>query len=291
MPRLRFWGLLLWLLSTPASAFDHVVLISIDGLRADAISKAATPAIQRLLARAIYTLNAHAVIPSYTMPNHTSMLTGLDPQQHGITWNHRRLDSYSEQTIFTILETKGMSTAAFVAKPKLEFLLRAADTAHIEPKPESEQLFTGKSVRNITRLFTTQWDNAPPAFSFIHLREPDSAGHEYEWMSDEYFNAVSLADAAVDKMVENIDASAVAHSTVIIITSDHGGSGNNHAADLPENRTIPWVVILPEAHQAVVIRTSIRSYDTLPTILALLKVEFEEPISGQVPTEVLKAIK
>jgi len=292
MSCLRHGGLLLlWLLSTPVYAFEHVVLISVDGLRPDAISAQTTPNIHRLLKRAIYTMQAKAVKPSFTMPNHTSMLTGLDSKEHGVNWNHQRPDSYSGKTVFTILEDEGKSTSAFVAKPKLEFLLREVDTVHIEPSPEIEQLLTGNSARNIARLFIKTWNSAPAAFTLIHLREPDSVGHEYEWMSDEYFAAVSHADTAIGKIVEEIELSTNTNNTAMIITADHGGSGNNHGEDLTENRIIPWIVILPELQQSIVIHSSIKTYDTMPTILSLLEIKINGTLRGVVPQEVLAKIK
>ncbi len=291
MPRLRCFALiLLWLLAVPVYAFDHVVLISVDGLRGDAINGQAAPNIDRLLKRAIYTLDARAVTPTHTMPNHTSMLTGLSPEQHGITWNHQRLDSYDGQTVFTILKNKGTSTAAYVAKSKLAFLLRDTSFVHIEPKPDGDLLFTGESSKNITQLFAKRWETTPTAFTLVHLREPDSAGHAYEWMSDEYFAAVSHADKAVGEIIAAIETSPQANQTALIITADHGGSGDHHGADLPENRKIPWIVLLPGSQQSTVIQSSVKTYDTMPTILTLLEIGSDGPINERVPQEVLEAI-
>src|SRR5437763_1437554 len=65
----------------------RVVLISLDGLRPDAVTPTNMPTVARLAKEGAATANAQTVLPSLTLPAHTSMLTGLVPDRHGITWN------------------------------------------------------------------------------------------------------------------------------------------------------------------------------------------------------------
>src|SRR5690606_34556114 len=57
----------------------HVVVISVDGLRPDAIEKFGAKNIQRLIREGSYSLEATTILPSKTLPSHTSMLTGTEP--------------------------------------------------------------------------------------------------------------------------------------------------------------------------------------------------------------------
>ena len=66
---------------------EHVVIISIDGLRPDLLIQAEAPNIRGLLKAGSYTFWARTVAEGYTLPAHASMLTGVSPQKHGITWN------------------------------------------------------------------------------------------------------------------------------------------------------------------------------------------------------------
>jgi predicted AlkP superfamily pyrophosphatase or phosphodiesterase len=59
----------------PVSVSRHVV-VSIDGLRPDAISTYGAATLQRLMREGSYTLCASTIHPSTTLPSHTSMLTG-----------------------------------------------------------------------------------------------------------------------------------------------------------------------------------------------------------------------
>ncbi len=61
----------------------RVLLIIVDGLRADAVTAHWTPYLSFLMSRGAYALNAHATMPSVTIANITSMLTGQTPGAHG----------------------------------------------------------------------------------------------------------------------------------------------------------------------------------------------------------------
>src|SRR5687768_12001173 len=75
---------------------NHVVVISIDGLRPDAIAKFNPRTIQRLMKGGSFTLEAKTISLSKTLPSHTSMLTGLDLEQHGVTWNEDRTNGHAD---------------------------------------------------------------------------------------------------------------------------------------------------------------------------------------------------
>src|SRR5579885_2793703 len=64
-----------------------VVLFSVDGMRPDGLQLADTPTVDALIADGAATMTAQAVMPSVTLPCHTSMLRGVDTPRHGITSN------------------------------------------------------------------------------------------------------------------------------------------------------------------------------------------------------------
>ena len=71
----------------PASVSRHVIVVSIDGLRPDAIETYGASTMQRLIREGSYTLSGRTIDPSKTLPSHTSMLTGQPPERHGVLWN------------------------------------------------------------------------------------------------------------------------------------------------------------------------------------------------------------
>jgi predicted AlkP superfamily pyrophosphatase or phosphodiesterase len=62
----------------------RVLIISIDGLRSDVVTKNNTPNLQALTQKGAYTFNAQSQVPTFTIPNHVSMVTGVRPITHGV---------------------------------------------------------------------------------------------------------------------------------------------------------------------------------------------------------------
>ena len=71
----------------PLPAVNRVLIISVDGLRPDLALCADTPCLHRLLNQGCFTFWARTTEMSITLPSHTSMLTGVTPQRHRVTWN------------------------------------------------------------------------------------------------------------------------------------------------------------------------------------------------------------
>src|SRR5262245_40042566 len=72
------------------SPSSRVLLISCDGLRPDAIDKAGLSNIQSLIAAGSYQPRGRNQNPPVTLPNHTSMVTGLSVDSHGVRGNHEQ---------------------------------------------------------------------------------------------------------------------------------------------------------------------------------------------------------
>ena len=122
---------LAWILSSLAPAVaapaDHVVLISIDGLRPEFYLDTTWPApqIQQMAAEGVAAEGVVGVFPSVTYPSHTSMVTGALPVRHGIMnnqpfdpngqtgrwyWHERAI---AVPTLWDAARAVGAKTAAF----------------------------------------------------------------------------------------------------------------------------------------------------------------------------------
>jgi len=107
----------------PQDSDQNVLLVTIDTLRADALSSyggpAATPNLDALAARgARFTFaHAHSVL---TLPSHTTIFTGRYPYEHGVRDNNGYRVRGGEVTIATRLKALGFATAAFVGAFTLE---------------------------------------------------------------------------------------------------------------------------------------------------------------------------
>jgi hypothetical protein len=67
-------------------------------------------------------------------------------------------------------------------------------------------------------------------YSFVHFHNPDTAGHASGWGGTAYNNAVALVDDYLGQIFSLVETNAALKGkTAIILTSDHGGTGTNHA--------------------------------------------------------------
>jgi len=103
---------------TPAPLARRVLILSIDGLRPDAIALAPMPTLTALMYSGAYSLSAQTIYPSSTLPSHTSMLSGLCPKKHGVNWNdYIPENGYAQVTdLFDIAHAAGLQTVMYVGK-------------------------------------------------------------------------------------------------------------------------------------------------------------------------------
>ena len=77
----------LLVLTGPAMAADPLILISIDGFRADYLARGQTPNLAALAKEGVRASAMHPAFPSLTFPNHYTLVTGLYPDHHGVVGN------------------------------------------------------------------------------------------------------------------------------------------------------------------------------------------------------------
>src|SRR5450432_3097772 len=75
-------------------AYSPLILISIDGYRADYIDRKLSPNLAALAADGVRATALRSAFPTLTFPNHYTMVTGLYPDHHGIV-NNRFVDPVS----------------------------------------------------------------------------------------------------------------------------------------------------------------------------------------------------
>jgi predicted AlkP superfamily pyrophosphatase or phosphodiesterase len=259
---------------------DHVVVISIDGLRPDAIAAYRTPTLRRLLGEGSYTLDARTILPSKTLPSHTSMLTGAEPAAHGITWNSDRTSAHGHlatPTVFALARARGFHTAAFFSKSKFHHLEMAGTLDHAQsPRGSNGKLPAATTTDSVAAYLARE----RPNLLFVHIGEPDHAGHLWGWMSGRYGRAVQKADGAVAEVLRAADGAFGSGGYTVILTADHGGHGRNHGSADPRDVTIPWVAWGEGVRKGTVLPAGVRTTDTAATALWLLGVARPATVTG-----------
>jgi predicted AlkP superfamily pyrophosphatase or phosphodiesterase len=259
---------------------DHVVVVSIDGLRPDAIHAFQARTLQRLVAEGAWSLEAETVYPSKTLPSHTSMLTGLVPARHGVLWNTDRTLVHGVvgvPTIFELARAEGFTTAAFFSKAKLRHLQKPGSLDHTQAPRGLEVMAATRTVEDAGRYMRFR----RPNLLFVHIAEPDVAGHTFGWMGGAYRAAVQRADAALHQVMKSADAAYGVGAWTLIVTADHGGSGHGHGSDHPDDMQIPWLAWGAGVEPGK-LAAGIRTVDTAATALWLLGVPAPAGLDGAV---------
>jgi predicted AlkP superfamily pyrophosphatase or phosphodiesterase len=264
----------------PCCQIEHVVIISIDGLRPDAWEQANTPTLDALRTAGAYSPSAQAVLPSVTLVNHASMLGGMSPEKHGIDWNidAPELGKINGPTLFTVARDAGLTTAMVVGKPKLEHL--------VLPGSVDSYVYAGFLDTQVAAQARAVIQAGLPDILFIHLPDVDTAGHASGWMSPGQLLVIGNTDGLIGELVATLDAGQYLSKTLLIVTSDHGGVGTFHGTDSPEEITIPWLAVGPGVPAGVILQSDIVMYDTAATALHALNIPIPEVWDGRPVLEI-----
>ena len=223
----------------PVAAVEHVVIISVDGLRPDVMLRAKTPNIRRLMESGSFTLWARTVPLSITLPSHTSMLTGVTPDRHGVLWNGDLPEPAYPlvPTIFQTATRAGVTTALVTGKTKFVALdrLGSVDWSHVAKAKDADVGVAAVAVLRDHR----------PGLTFVHFPGGDAAGHSKGWGSPEQIAAVGSIDKSIGLIIDALEDTGLRESTVVILSADHGGAGKSHGPNDPRSRHIPWIASGP----------------------------------------------
>ncbi|MEM0963686.1 MAG: alkaline phosphatase family protein [Bacteroidota bacterium] len=253
---------------------ETVIHISVDGLRSDAVIEFidALPTFARLRAQGAFTDNARTT-PNFgnTLPNHTSQITGRvvsGGRGHGWDTNrdpdptvtlHSNRGSYVA-SVFGVASDAGLRTGLYASKVKFFLFDRSYGPDHGAPdttgaddgRDKIDTYIYDANTNDLVDQLLADLETTPGGYHFLHIRDPDTVGHRFGWRLwgwHPYMRAVRKADRLIGRVLAAVDADPdLSRGTVVIVTSDHGGSGHDHGApnpadyDDPRDYTIPFYV-------------------------------------------------
>jgi predicted AlkP superfamily pyrophosphatase or phosphodiesterase len=234
-----------------------VIILSIDGLRPDAIELAPMPHLMELMKTGAYSLTAQTIHPSATLPSHASMLTGLCPKKHGVDWNDYIPERGIAQGVdlFDIAHAAGLQTVMYVGKEKLQQVTAASSVDRFVWINDRDKVV----MENLLADFPDDFD-----LLFIHFATTDDMGHVYGWLSPEQLSVVYRADEALGSLLSALDKKGLRDETLLIITADHGGHNKGHGTSMPVDMTIPWIAS-GDGVEAKQLQTPVHTMDTAAT--------------------------
>lgn len=238
----------------------RVLLVSIDGLGAELLATCRTPVLDRLAREGVAAARARTVDPPFTLPSHTSMLSGLPPSVHGVRWNdYQPGEPVDVETVFTTCRRKGLRCGLFAAKDKFVHFA--------EHEPGVERFALGGKPRQIFARALRYLETRDPDFAFVHVGDVDAIGHALGWGSAVQRDAVERIDRELGEFLEAAGRTGSGRLAVIV-TADHGGTGRHHGRERADYR-IPWL-LWGDGIEPRRIEDPVSILDTAPTVLALL---------------------
>lgn len=274
----------------------RVLIVTFDGIRVDALAKANTPNIDRLIREGAASMATRDVMPSITLPNYTSHLTGSGPEVHGVVDNKWKVDNY--QIVAVERDEDGYFPSSFsVLKEKAPDVKTAFYwnwkplIGPYNPKAFDDKLYAEDGEYSVLcdRAFEFIKANRDSRqFVFLYTVHTDHVGHRFEWMSDEYIKSIEEEDAKIGELFEKLRAEGLYEGTHIMFFSDHGGVGRAHGGVSPEEMIVPWVVRGPGIKRGFEITEANNTVNTAATVLRLLGVEQPLCWTGEVPESIFE---
>ncbi len=280
------------LLAGHSAAPPNVVLITIDTLRADRLScygaeRVSTPAIDRLASEGVRFANAASTVP-FTLPAHSSIMTGTYPPFHGVRENVGYALDASLPTLAEELAAGGWSTGGFVSAFVLDSrwgIARGFDTYYDDFDLESDETRNLGAVQRDGRETLAEalrWLDAgerPPFFLWLHLFEPHDPYTPPEPFASRhagrpYDGEVAYADSIVGELRAGLEARGLLDATLLVLTADHGEGLGQHGEGFhgffvyDSTVRVPLIVRLPGGELGGrVIEDVVSHVDLLPTLL------------------------
>ena len=223
-----------------APPYSPLILISLDGYRADYIERGLSPNLATLAHGGVHAQALRPAFPTLTFPNHYTIVTGLYPDHHGIV-NNRMVDPasgkrfvYSDpkttadpswwggEPLWVSVERQG-GHAATVFWP-------GSDVAIDGVRPDHWLTFDAKMTPTARVDQALAWLDLPPAqrpgFVTLYFEQVDHAAHNFGPDSKETDAALRELDAALGHLLDGLRQRGIADTANLVIVSDHGGTAS-----------------------------------------------------------------
>lgn len=268
-----------------ATPKPRVLLIFVDGFIPDAIATTDTPAIDRLMSRAAYSLEARAESTTISGSGYSTFLTGVHWDKHGVPDNEftsPRYDAWPH--VFKRIKAARPSAVTVHAncwKPIEDLLV-------IPTGPDHRFFFDykdGDCDAKQTEALEAHLRAGEVDIAVIMYGELDETGHSednahYDPDDPLYKRMLSRIDGYIGRLLDAIEARP-GENWLVILSADHGGSrGLGHGHNIPEHRRIPLIVSGRAAARGVIWPPP-SAADVVPTALRHLGIPIPPDLDGR----------
>lgn len=221
------------------NAQNKVLIIGIDGTRPDALLAAKTPNLDKLWQNGAYTFKAKTDDLSWSGVCWTSMLTGVWKEKHNVYGNGYENPNTEEYPHFFNLarqQQPNLRTYSIINWSPIHNILKETDATVMTHK-----LTDGLVTKSVTSALKNEDVDA----MFVHLDNVDHAGHStgFTPSNPKYIRAIEKTDKKIGKIVKALKKrkNYANENWLILVSTDHGGSGTNHGEATPEHTTTFYI--------------------------------------------------
>ena len=218
--------------SVVARPANPVILVSVDGLRADYLRRGITPIISGLAARGVTTSAMRPSFPSLTFPNHYTLVTGMRPDHHGVvnnTMQDAELGRFSMSIRSAVEDARWWNdaepiwvTAEKAGIPTATMFWPGSEAAVGGVRPRRWLRFDGAMPEpaRVDQLLAWLDEQPRPGLATLYFDTVDHDGHEYGPDSRQVNAAMAKVDAQIGRLLAGLQQRGI--DANIIIVADHG---------------------------------------------------------------------
>jgi len=288
----------------------NVLLITLDTTRADRLgsygyASAETPRLDRLAEEGV--LFETATTPTaFTLPSHSSILTGLYPPFHGVRLNGGVALADVQTTLAESLAGSGYRCGAVMGAFVLDQRWGLSqgfeqfdDEFEMAPDQKLDLAGVQRPADRVVDL-GLEWleaDDGRPFFAWLHFYDPHIPYEPPEpyatrfagrGKSGLYDGEIAFTDSQLGRVFDWLEERGLAENTVVVVVGDHGESLGDHGEKehgyyiYDATVRVPLIVRVPGADlEGIRVPAQVRTIDVLPTVLDLVGVEAPDPLHGE----------
>lgn len=283
-----FFTLLLLSIAAPLSAAEkekHVLLLGIDGCRFDAIQKAKTPNLDRLVANGIYSPSALILGDRYRKndtisgPGWGSINTGVWADKHNVQGNQFKEPHFDKFPHFFhyVKQTnpKAKTVSVINWAPIAKYIVSSADVSiDTSGSGKSYDKADADAVAEAVRLLEAE----SPTAMMLYMGEVDGAGHAHGFHPSvpQYIAAIENVDTLIGPLLDAIEK-RTDEEWLIVVVSDHGGSGRGHSNGQSDPDILQsFLIVSGEGAQHGKFADQVYIVDAVPTLLTYLGAKIDD---------------
>lgn len=206
----------------PPTDNRKTIIIGIDGA-GNNFSQDTTPYIFELCRNDIFNTNSKAVLPTTSAQNWGAILTGLSPEITCFTNESiKTSENLQFPTVFKKLREK------YKWEPMASIVnWSPINTGIIENKIDITKI-NCPDDQAVTEQVIQYINENDFKLVFVQFDSIDYAGHLFGYGTEKYFEMLKDVDSKISQIVNTLIKKGYYRDTLIIICTDHGGTGVDH---------------------------------------------------------------